>query len=294
MRLSVIVNSRDEGDWIRETVDGLEATLPDDSEIVVVDDGSEDRSVDFLRHPKGRARRIRNRKPAGMPRARNQGAGNSTGRYIVFSDAHMRFEKGWWGPLLKVLDRPKAGAAGAIVGSTEPGPGEAGKFGYGFSLPAPDMVPKWLPPQSGKATFRAPFLPGCCLAMRREVFESTGGYDEGLRARGCVDAEIGIRFWLLGYENWIVPRSRVWHHFREHAPYRVPHADAIHNRLRTALVHFESWRVSTVLSTLKDDACIGPAMLQILEGDVMERRRQMMSQRVRDDDWLMKRFGIPW
>ena len=292
MNISVIVNSRDEGEWLRETVDGLEATLPDDCEIVVVDDGSEDGSSDFLRRPRKRARRLRNRVAVGMPRARNQGARRSTGRYLVFCDAHMRYEKDWWRPLLAVLDRARAGASASIVGSTDED--DQGTFGYGFTLADAGMTPQWLPPQTGRAPFRAPFLPGCCLAMKREVFEKTGGYDEGLRGRGCVDAEIGIRFWLLGYENWMVPASRVWHHFREIAPYRVPHTDAIHNRLRTALVHFETWRVSTVFSALRGDACVGPAVVQLLAGDTLDRRHEMMAKRVRGDDWFCKRFGMQW
>ena len=130
--------------------------------------------------------------------------------------------------------------------------------------------------------------------MRREVFATTGGYDEGLRARGSVDAELGIRFWLLGYSNWIVPSSRVWHYFREHAPYRVPHTDALHNRLRTAHVHFSYWRLTAVMRALGSDPCIGPAMLHLIEGNAARRRRELHSRRVHDDDWLFRKFALNW
>src|SRR5436853_987845 len=48
MKISVVVNSRDEGPWLRETVENLAGTLPADREILVVDDGSVDGSGDFL------------------------------------------------------------------------------------------------------------------------------------------------------------------------------------------------------------------------------------------------------
>jgi len=47
-RISVVVISRNEGRHLKQTFENLEDTLPDDAEILVVDDGSTDGSADFL------------------------------------------------------------------------------------------------------------------------------------------------------------------------------------------------------------------------------------------------------
>ena len=67
--------------------------------------------------------------------------------------------------------------------------------------------------------------------MRREVFEATKGWDEGMLLRGGVDNEGCVRFWLLGYELWIAPDDpgcQVLDHARRCGP-----ADAVGDRRLT-------------------------------------------------------------
>ena len=54
--ISVVVVTLNEGDMLRSTVTSLDATLPEDAEIVVVDGGSTDGSADFLQGTNGRIR----------------------------------------------------------------------------------------------------------------------------------------------------------------------------------------------------------------------------------------------
>src|SRR5258708_18986819 len=46
--ISVVVIARDEGDYLRRTVEQLTATTPAGTEIIVIDDGSRDSCADFL------------------------------------------------------------------------------------------------------------------------------------------------------------------------------------------------------------------------------------------------------
>jgi len=57
--IGVVVISRNEGAWLRRTVEGLRRTLPLESEITVVDDGSDDRSTEFLEKQPRAARLVR-------------------------------------------------------------------------------------------------------------------------------------------------------------------------------------------------------------------------------------------
>lgn len=286
--LSVVVISCNEGNWLRRTVENLRTTVPESSEIVVVDDGSEDDSAAFLRRKRKGLRLLRTN-GIGVACARNYGARHASGDVLVFIDAHMRFEEGWWEPLVETLRQPGAGAAAPAVADIA----APEVFGYGFTLPAADLAPEWCQ-RRRKAPFRVPVLPGCCLAMTRPVFEKIAGFDDGLRSRGGVDAETGVRSWLLGYENWVVPASRVWHAFRRLAPYPVTHADVMHNRLRLALSHFNAPRVGRVIQALSDEPGVGEALLLAAASDVARRRDELLARRKHDDDWFFATFGLRW
>jgi len=287
-RISVVVISRNEGEWLRRTLEDLSQTLPPASEIVVVDDGSDDGSADFLRAGRKGMQLLRT-SGLGVARARNLGARKSRGEVIVFADAHLQLPSGWWQPLVDVLRRPNAGAAAPAVADME----NREAFGYGFTLGTADLVPRWLK-RLERAPFHAPILPGCCLAMTREVFRRTGGFDRGLRSRGGVDAETGVRFWLQGYENWVTPEAKVWHLFRTSAPFPVKRAEVIHNRLRLANLHFNPQRVREVRQALADDPAYERALQLVAKGDCATRRKNLLATRVHDDSWLFQKFGISW
>ena len=286
MKLSVVVISRNEGPWLRRTIDGLIATLPPDCEIVVVDDGSEDASADSLNCD--RLRLIRSL-GLGVARARNLGALESTGDVIVFADAHLCFQPCWWQALAERALRLGAGGVAPAVGDID----HPDRFGYGFTLDAPDLVPQWFQ-RYEDVPFQAPIVPGCCLAMSRAVFSRTGGFDPGLKSRGGIDAETGVRFWLQGFENWVVPESKVWHLFRAAAPFPVRRPEVIHNRLRLAYLHFSPQRIETVRHALAEDPAFEQAERLAAGSDWPMRQKQLLATRVHDDRWFFQKFGISW
>ncbi len=286
----MVAITRNEGERLRETVENLRDTLPAAHEIVVVDDGSEDGSTGFLKSARNGCRLIR-ASGIGVARARNLGARSTTGDVIVFADAHLRLERDWWRPLIDVLRRPQAGAAAPAIGNMRK---PERPFGYGLTLPAADLEPQWLD-RSGSDPFPAPILPGCCLAMKRSVFEHTGGYDEGLKARGRIDPETSLRLWLMGYENWVAPESTVWHYFRRCAPFPVSASEVLHNRLRLAMVHLRTGRIAAVLDAYASDPALSDALLLVASsGRVAERRKELLAERVHDDDWFFEKFDIRW
>lgn len=287
-RISVVVISRNEGSFLKRTVENLSDTLPGTAEIVVVDDGSTDKSADGLAR-RGRIRVFR-AKSLGVARSRNYGGQQARGDVLIFADAHLGLSAGWWRPLTEQLEDPQVGAVAPGIAEWPKG----GQTGWGLRFKGPQMEVKWLR-RKPKQPSGVPILPGCCLAMRRDVFEQQGGgWDSGLHQRGNVDNEVSMRLWLLGYELRIVPEVVIRHRFRKASPFPVGWPQYLHNRLRLAFVHFNPARLARVVSSLRQYPGFGEAMALMIEGDIGARRREIFSARVRDDDWYFERFRLHW
>jgi glycosyltransferase involved in cell wall biosynthesis len=238
--ISIVIPALNEGAYLRRTVELLTATLPPESEIVVVDNGSIDGGADFLDQAQEQCRLIRTPR-LGAASARNWGAWHSTGDLIVFADAHVEVSHGWWLPLIEALRQPQVGAVAPVISAL----GNPDQRGYGYRWRGPDldMSVEWLGSQ-GAAPYPVPFLSSCFLAIRRDTFTSIGGFDSGLLRWGSEDSELSLRLWLLGYEQLIVPQVQVAHLFRTKQPYEVEWVDVLHNMLRMAFAHFSTDRLA--------------------------------------------------
>lgn len=280
--ISVVVITRNEGAELKRTVENLRDTLPARAEVVIVDDASTDGSTRGFR-------KVVRASGVGVARARNLGVAQSKGKLLVFADGHIRLDPRWWQPLADILeDRQVAAVAPGVTHLPA-----TRRCGFGLRLTGPDLDACWLP-RKATTPFAAPILPGCCLMMRRAVFDATGGWDSGLLHRGGVDNEMSVRLWLLGYDLLIAPEVVVRHRFRKTSPYPVGWPQYLHNRLRLAFAHLSAPRLAKAVRALQKHEAFGEAMALLVEGDISLRRREMLARRVRSDDWYFEKFGMKW
>ena len=173
--LSVLIPARDEGDHLRRTVERVRATIPPESEVIVVDDGSKDGCADFLRDRVDLALLIQPDQRLGVAGARNRAAALANGEVLVFLDAHVDPHHGWSEALLDVLRDDDVGAAAPGIAVL----GREANRGYGLRWRGADLRVEWLPAPSGE-TAPVPLLPGACIAVRRDVFLASGGFDRAM------------------------------------------------------------------------------------------------------------------
>ena len=94
MRLSVVVPNHNGSRTILDAIRCVLAQIPEDSELLVVDDFSTDRSVELIQTNYPTVRIIKNRANLGAAGARNIGIKQSSGDLILFVDADVLLEPG--------------------------------------------------------------------------------------------------------------------------------------------------------------------------------------------------------
>jgi glycosyltransferase involved in cell wall biosynthesis len=285
--VSAVVVSHNEGDHLRRTVHRLLATLPSDGELVVVDDASTDGSADDLAETHPTVRILRPTERLGVAAARNFGAQRTSGRMIVFSDAHVDPPLGWCEAFAPLLDQRDVGAVGPAATAMGGGAG----CGYGRTWTDSALTSGWLP-RRGTEPYPVPMLCGFFVALRREVFEAAGGFDDGLVGWGGEDVELSVRLWTAGYRCVVVPTIRVAHLFRTRFPYDLAADAPTHNLLRIAAVHLSPARLAKVVAHLRARPAFPEALARFVAGDGARRRETVRAQRRFDDDWFCRTFDI--
>jgi glycosyltransferase involved in cell wall biosynthesis len=157
--VAVVVPVRDGEAFLREALESVRSQDLPPREVVVVDDGSTDRSAEVAR---AAGARVVLQAPAGAGAARNRGVSETTAPWLAFLDADDR-----WVP--RKLSRQAAALAGR--------PDAVASIG---------RIRQFWSPETGRADVPSPeVLAGpspITLVVRREAFLATGGYPTDLRA----------------------------------------------------------------------------------------------------------------
>lgn len=210
MTVSVVIPVRNGA----RTLEGCLAKLAQQTrrpeEIVVVDNGSEDGSGTLARAFASRAPHLRlnvvEERRVGASVARNRGVAESAGDVIAFTDADCEPAPDW-------LDRLLAGFApgiGAVAGRVRPAVPQTAieAFCALYTLRSGNQAF-----DSSRFTVLRGGFPTANLAVHRQVFDSAGGFDEGVRIYG-EDYDLCARIYRLGHMIRYEPRATVFHRHR--------------------------------------------------------------------------------
>jgi len=157
---SVIVPARNARATLPRTLAALAGQDFDaDYEVIVVDDGSTDRTAAAARSARGPVR-VMSQAPSGPAAARNLGAAHSSGAVLAFCDADVYPTRGWLRAGLQSL-----ATADLVQGMVVPDP---------LSPLGPFDRTIWV--MSAVGLWEA-----ANLFVRRELFEQIGGFDDGIR-----------------------------------------------------------------------------------------------------------------
>jgi len=283
--ISIIFPVKNEGNNVRKTLDSLfsiQTKYP--FEVIVIDDGSTDDCCDFIKVVHYDTVSLYETDGVGAANARNVGAQKAKGEYLIFCDAHLKFEDWWIDRLLEPLLTNQTDAVAPAIASFE----KPNFIGYGQTLRF-NLRIQWN--QKRSAFFETAVLPGGCFAISKEVFEKVGGFETGFKTWGHEDIELSIKLWLFGFRCHCQPNVKVLHLFRKKHPYKVSFDDVNYNLLRMAYSHFKNERIEKCKKLIFHGSA-KKIELEVIRDGVENQRREYLKKRKYNDDWYFSKFEI--
>lgn len=219
-RTAVVVVSHQTRAHALRCLDTLAAAGVD--EVAVVDTGSTDGTADAVRatHPEVRLLAVDN---VGFGAGANLGVAATRAPIVVVCNADVRFAPDSVTELARRLDAaPGVAAAGPAVRFPDgrlqasarrlPDPATAiGHAVFARLWPANPWTSRYRASDADPASPRdVDWLSGCCLAVRRDAFESVGGFDPGYFLY-VEDVDLGVRLRAAGWRLRYEPSARVVH-----------------------------------------------------------------------------------
>ena len=182
-----------------------------DAEVIVVDDHSDDETVQMLEQITG-IRTVCNVGERGFVPACNLGAAQAHGDYLVFLNNDTLVSPGWLDALLAVFTRfPDAGLVGArliypdgrlqAAGGVIWRDGSAAHLGWGDRANAPEY----------SYVRKVDYCPGACIAIPRTLFDTVGRFSEEFAPAYYEDTDLAFKVREAGREVYYQPAAIIRH-----------------------------------------------------------------------------------
>lgn len=197
----------------------FETTSIDDTEIIVVDNGSSLATQKYLRSLHYQIKYLRNQSNSGFACACNKGAQEAQGKYLVFLNNDIIAQPGWLNALLDSIENlPEIGIVGAKLLYPD---GTIQHCGITFSENKMPFhiyrgCPATLPCTTVTRNYQA--VTAACMLVSRKLFFKVNAFDESY-VNGMEDMDFAMKVRLSGYQIKFTPSS-VLIHFESRSPDR--------------------------------------------------------------------------
>jgi GT2 family glycosyltransferase len=188
-----------------------EQTLPP-SEVILVDNGSTDGSVELVGQKFPEARLVTFAENRGFAAAVNAGIAEATGQFVAFLNNDAVAEPTWLEELAASLERHPAAAAATSKLVSADDPGRLDGAGDGLTRSFLPYVRGHGEPDDGRFDDEVQVFgaSGAAALWRLSVLRELGAFDERFFAY-YEDVDLSFRARLRGYEIWYAPRAVVRH-----------------------------------------------------------------------------------
>lgn len=197
-KISVIVPVKNASETIDECLDAIYANNNADFEVVVVDDGCTDNTMDIVSRYKCKA--LKNNVHSGVSGARNTGAFAAGGDVVVFIDSDIVVPEN---ALAKISARMQDADIAAVVGMLSEN--------IRFDNFASQYKNLWMCYTFDNLPGEISLIFSSIAAIRKDIFLESGGFDVNYAVPNVEDNELGIRLREAGYNIFLDKTLKVEH-----------------------------------------------------------------------------------
>ena len=188
-------------------------------EIIVVDNASNDNSVELLKEKYPKIKIIVNKKNYGYAKGNNIGAKYAKGKYLVFLNNDVNVDKNWLRELVKSAKKENLAVCQPKILSLKDknrfdDAGAAGGFFdlYGYSICRGSILDNFeIDKGQYNDSIEIFWAGGAAFFIDKNIFNKAGGFDEN-HFLYYDEADLCWRIHLMGYKIKYVPKSMVYHY----------------------------------------------------------------------------------
>jgi len=240
--VSIIIVNWNGKEYLRDCLESLRSQTFSDLEVILVDNGSTDGSVEYVqRNFPGWVRILRNTQNEGFSGGNNRGIRAASGNYIVLLNNDAQADPRWLEELVKVAEEnPRAGMLACKI-YLQGGSKIIDNVGHLIYRDGLNRGRGRLEVDHGQFDKLEDviFPSGCAALYRREMLEEVGLFDEDFFAYGD-DTDLGLKGRLAGWKCLYVPEAIVHHRYSQSSsPYSPMKAFYVErNRVWIAVKYF--------------------------------------------------------
>jgi GT2 family glycosyltransferase len=240
-RTTIIILTRNGLELTRQCVRSIYRHTYEDFNLVFVDNGSTDGTVEFL-ETVPRAKLIVNRENKGFAAGNNQGLAAADGDYLLVLNNDTVATPGWLSGMVRRLENdPAIGIVGPVSNHVS-GCQRIPDARYA-SIEELDAYARMRSRRFRDAGFYAERLVGFCMLIRRSVVETIGGFDERFYPGNYEDDDFCLRTLIGGNKLWVAPD--VFVHHVGHGTFRA-NGESLHGALADNARKFrEKWSIGS-------------------------------------------------
>jgi hypothetical protein len=262
-------------------------------EIILVDNGSTDDSVAFVRQAFPQVRMLANAKNTGFAPAANQGVRAATGQYVAFLNNDAYAAPDWISQLVGFAEARREEGVVCVASRVLDWQGQRIDFVMGsVNFHGFGAQPLFRVPADRLQLAEEPllFANGGAMLIDRQVFLEIGGFDEDYFAY-FEDVDLGWRLWVCGYKVLLNPHAVAYHRHHATASTMYPYQTRLlfeRNALMTIIKNYDEPHLQKILPT----ALLLLCKRAVLEaGDKVERSD--FDLRKRDGEELFPTMDVP-
>jgi GT2 family glycosyltransferase/ADP-heptose:LPS heptosyltransferase/Tfp pilus assembly protein PilF len=211
---SIIILTYNQWEYTEKCLKSIESNTPECHEIILVDNGSTDGTLEHLRElawNKSHYKLIANQDNCGFAKGCNQGIKEAKGAFVALLNNDVLVTKNWLSGLLECLSRsPEVGIVGPMTNNIS-GPQKVNDAEYKPIHELEDFATSF---RGRHRHRRIPFrrIVGFCMLFRKDLVDQIGFLDESFGTGNFEDDDFCLRAEIAGFRNFIAGDVFI-HHF---------------------------------------------------------------------------------